>query len=241
MENPIKMGWFGGTTIFGNTHIYMWFSYSALWCRVKWDDKICSVHYSVTWAPFRSLAVRSRNHFQGGTGVREVYENRLNIKRCRRFAKSAWSNQEHFRWTWPKLVYIVIFGELKWNDRLCNDFAEDIRITFTLNSPEFIQKHLPTSWKCTEPTLPGNPSDRTHRRGNPVVSKYHGVPGFPWSDPADRVSPSTTSPNHAMGALPGCEKCAGPEAHGPATWSPKWEMWEMDHGSVKNKKPTEDL
>ena len=21
MENPIKMGWFGGTTIFGNTHI----------------------------------------------------------------------------------------------------------------------------------------------------------------------------------------------------------------------------
>ena len=22
MENPIKMGWFGGTIIFGNTHIY---------------------------------------------------------------------------------------------------------------------------------------------------------------------------------------------------------------------------
>ena len=26
-------------------------------------------------------------NFQGGTGVREEYENRLNSKRCRRFAK----------------------------------------------------------------------------------------------------------------------------------------------------------
>ena len=23
MENPIKMGWFGGTTIFGNIHLYV--------------------------------------------------------------------------------------------------------------------------------------------------------------------------------------------------------------------------
>ena len=27
MENPIKNGWFGGTTIFGNTHIGAWFQY----------------------------------------------------------------------------------------------------------------------------------------------------------------------------------------------------------------------
>ena len=36
MENPYKNGWFGGTTIFGNTHI--WFLHSMNSWLVKWQD-----------------------------------------------------------------------------------------------------------------------------------------------------------------------------------------------------------
>ena len=50
MENPIKMGWFGGTTIFGNTQMLIWLLSILVHLRdailVKWHCRKESVQIS---------------------------------------------------------------------------------------------------------------------------------------------------------------------------------------------------
>ena len=43
MENPIKMGWVGGTTIFGNPHLAIWSYHRFIWC--SHDGDLCDFDF----------------------------------------------------------------------------------------------------------------------------------------------------------------------------------------------------
>ena len=52
MENPIKMGWFGGTPIFGNIHIYLHLQWKSIKCRYTWislDFELVGISVKCAW------------------------------------------------------------------------------------------------------------------------------------------------------------------------------------------------